>query len=153
MGSTSVFGTRRAGLIAAWLILIAYPARAEREASATLDLQITGLRNSRGMVHLCVSPSPEAFPHCRATGRGRTLSLRATAGHRVTIPALRPGIYAVALIHDENGNGELDTVLGVPREGFAFSNNPPIGRPNFARSTFILYRSENRQHLQVRYLL
>src|SRR6218665_3019501 len=34
------------------------------------------------------------------------------------------GDYALSVIHDTNENGELDkTKLGIPKEGFAFSNN------------------------------
>jgi len=35
-----------------------------------------------------------------------------------------PGKYAVRFIHDENQNEELDTnFLGIPKEGFGFSND------------------------------
>ncbi|MET0808503.1 MAG: DUF2141 domain-containing protein, partial [Pseudoxanthomonas sp.] len=31
--------------------------------------------------------------------------------------------------HDENGNGKLDTnVMGMPLEGYGFSNNPQVMR-------------------------
>ena len=37
---------------------------------------------------------------------------------------LPPGAYAVAVYHDENGNGRLDTnLLGLPTERYGFSNN------------------------------
>ncbi len=36
---------------------------------------------------------------------------------------LAPGRYAVAVYHDENGNGEFDQgFFGIPLEGYAFSN-------------------------------
>ena len=54
---------------------------------------------------------------------------------KVTIPDLRPGPYAIMLYHDENGNGRLDRggLLGMPTEGYAFSNNAPVrfGPPSF----------------------
>jgi uncharacterized protein (DUF2141 family) len=37
---------------------------------------------------------------------------------------LAPGTYAVAVVHDENGNGRLDkNLLGVPSEGYGVSHN------------------------------
>jgi len=37
---------------------------------------------------------------------------------------LDAGHYAVKVFHDENGNGRLDSnFLGVPSEGYGFSNN------------------------------
>ncbi|CAA9491565.1 MAG: hypothetical protein AVDCRST_MAG44-234 [uncultured Sphingomonas sp.] len=46
---------------------------------------------------------------------------------------LKPGAYAVTLVHDENANARLDTLLGVPKEGFGFSRNPVVrfGAPRF----------------------
>jgi uncharacterized protein (DUF2141 family) len=32
---------------------------------------------------------------------------------------IKPGNYAIAVIHDENRNGELDTnMFGIPKEGW-----------------------------------
>ena len=37
---------------------------------------------------------------------------------------LESGTFAVSVIYDEDGNGELTTnMLGIPRESFGFSNN------------------------------
>ncbi|MEA2027999.1 MAG: DUF2141 domain-containing protein, partial [Campylobacterota bacterium] len=50
------------------------------------------------------------------------------------------GHYAIALFHDQNGNGELDyNIFGIPTEGYAFSNNPKVlGEPNFEDAKFKL---------------
>ena len=48
---------------------------------------------------------------------------------------LEPGDYAVAIYHDENGNGQLDKRLfGIPKEPYGFSNNyrPRLSAPNSA---------------------
>jgi uncharacterized protein (DUF2141 family) len=39
----------------------------------------------------------------------------------------------VLVLHDENGNNKVDTMLGIPREGVGFSRNPRImfGPPRF----------------------
>lgn len=37
------------------------------------------------------------------------------------------GDYSIALYHDENDNNKLDlNFMGIPREGFGFSNNPRV---------------------------
>lgn len=49
------------------------------------------------------------------------------------------GKWAVRLFHDENNNEKLDTnFLGIPREGYGFSNNPParFGPPPFNARLF-----------------
>ena len=41
----------------------------------------------------------------------------------------RAGNYAVQVMHDENDNNKLDTnFLGIPSEGYGFSNNPNVMR-------------------------
>ena len=52
-----------------------------------------------------------------------------------------PGTYAMAALHDEDGDREMDTVIGIPREGFAISNNEidAMSRPDFDEAA-IQYR-------------
>jgi len=45
----------------------------------------------------------------------------------------------MAVIHDENMNGKLDTNwLGIPKEGYGFSNNARgvAGAPSFSAASF-----------------
>ncbi|MCE3519738.1 DUF2141 domain-containing protein, partial [Escherichia coli] len=65
------------------------------------------------------------------------------------------GSYAIAVIHDENGNAKLDTFAGIPREGFGFSRNPPIrfGPPHFAAARFTIAGDADRQQIRMRYIL
>ena len=67
---------------------------------------------------------------------------------------LAQGNYAVALIHDENANGKLDTALMIPREGFGFSNNPAIGfgPPKFAAARFAVGSGETTQSIKMKYM-
>ena len=68
---------------------------------------------------------------------------------------LPTGDYALALIHDENANARLDTLAGIPREGFGFSRNPPIrfGAPRFAAARFTLTGDAQKQQIRMRYIL
>ncbi|HFU76072.1 MAG TPA: DUF2141 domain-containing protein [Arcobacter sp.] len=52
----------------------------------------------------------------------------------------------MAIFHDENNNKKLDiNVLGMPKEGFGFSNNPKISfsEPSFKECSFKL--KENKK--------
>lgn len=54
-------------------------------------------------------------------------------------PALTPGLYAVTVIHDRNGNGSLDQGLfGVPKEPYGFSRGyrPRFRAPHFDEVQF-----------------
>ena len=79
----------------------------------------------------------------------------------VTLPVTRacfaftqPGYYAVALFHDENSNGHFDTtVLGVPAEGFGFSNNPTLflGPPGLSKVRVEMYAGDNPVEVKMKY--
>ena len=56
-----------------------------------------------------------------------------------------PGTYAMAVVHDENMNGKLDTNwMGIPTEGYGFSNDAKalLGAASFSAASF-LYDGRN----------
>jgi len=56
------------------------------------------------------------------------------------------GTYAIAVIHDENENRELDkNFLGIPKEGYGFSNNirHTFRGANFKESKFVVNSNRN----------
>jgi len=113
--------------------------------SEASDLTVTAgnLRNDRGQVLICVfsaeSSNAAAFPDCDK-GRAVRTAKAAIAGGKVVITfnGLKDGVYAVAIVHDENANGQLDTnFLGIPAEGVGVSTNPRVfGKPSFEQGQF-----------------
>ena len=126
----------------------------ELTASTSLDVTIANARNSRGMIRLCLTSNPRHFPDCSGDAAARTLSIPATTTS-ARFNGLVPGTYAVALIHDENGNGRMDMTLVMPREGFGFSRNPRIGMgpPRFQSAAFVVGSAPVHQDVRIRYLL
>jgi len=60
-------------------------------------------------------------------------------GARCDFEAIPPGTYALAVIHDENSSGKLETNwLGIPTEGYGFSNDAKavFGTPSFDAASF-----------------
>lgn len=58
--------------------------------------------------------------------------------------ALPPGDYAIRVMHDVNGNGELDSnLVGMPKEPWGMSNNARgnFGPPKFEDAKFSLQGS------------
>ncbi|MEO9825294.1 MAG: DUF2141 domain-containing protein [Paracoccaceae bacterium] len=58
-----------------------------------------------------------------------------------------PGSYGIAIIHDANGDGKINTIaLGIPTEAFGFSNNAKagFGPPGFRRAALMLPRRVRR---------
>lgn len=121
---------------------------------ASLQVDVTGLRSSKGVVQLCLTRQAKAFPDCSkdAAAIRRTLP----AGNpRIRFEGLAPGDYAIAVIHDANSNAKLDTMMGIPREGFGFSRNPAMGfgPPSFAAARFAIGGDAETQQVRMRYLL
>ena len=97
----------------------------------TLRIHVDGLRNSRGNIGTVVFKSPDGWPeNTRKAFRVGPAPIgpdgRSGTAVWQNLPA---GDYGVAAIHDENSNARLDkNLLGIPREGFGFANNPHVGR-------------------------
>lgn len=121
---------------------------------ADLALDIAGLRSAKGVVRVCLTAVADNFPKCVDAAESTTRSAPAGGG-AIRFAGLPYGDYAIAVIHDENGNGKLDTFAGIPREGFGFSRNPPIrfGPPRFASARFTVTGAGERQQVKMRYLL
>jgi uncharacterized protein (DUF2141 family) len=121
----------------------------------TVAVTVTGLRSLKGIVRACMAREASAFPDCPA----------GAVAHRASVPAdavelrfagVTPGRYAVALLHDENGNGKVDKVLGLmPKEGFGFSRDAAVkmGPPKFAAAAFMVEDRPLRLSIRMRYLL
>lgn len=105
-----------------------------------IHVQVLGIRNSIGTVACALFESPDGFPteFLRSATNVMVIKIR-KAQARCAFEDIPPGTYAIAAIHDENMNGELDTNwLGVPKEGYGFSNDAKasFGAPSFSAASF-----------------
>ena len=67
---------------------------------------------------------------------------------------LKKGFYAIAVFHDENDNGKLDTnFLGIPIEGSGASNNAQgwMGPPKFVDARFEFTGGQHEIKIDVSY--
>lgn len=109
--------------------------------SAVLKVRIDGLRSTRGKILAYAWNQGDGFP----SEKQKTLTIAevairgAQAEIDVEVPASEKRL-AISVMHDENGNGKMDsTLLGIPLEGYATSNNVPhsmIGPPRFKDAEF-----------------
>jgi uncharacterized protein (DUF2141 family) len=86
----------------------------------------------------------------KEAARARIKAKRGETTHR--FENLPPGQYAVQVIHDENDNGKFDSnFLGIPSEGYGFSNNPRVmRRPTFEEARFDLPHEGAEIHVRLR---
>lgn len=121
---------------------------------AQLHVQVAHLRNAKGFIHACLTRDPKHFPDCRGDPDAITATVPASAG-AFRFSALAPGAYALTVFHDENRNHRLDTAMGIPREGFAFSNDPRVrfGAPKFRQVVTSIPSGQTALTVRMQYLL
>ena len=121
------------------MILCGSPALAQI-VPGTIRVYVHGVRNGYGDVKCALFTSGDGFPMDPSKAIQRT-SGQIQNGQAVCnfIKVLPGDDYAVAVFHDENGNGVLDTnFLGIPKEGVGASNDPSstFGPPKYEEAKF-----------------
>jgi uncharacterized protein (DUF2141 family) len=105
-----------------------------------IHVKILDIRNSTGTVACALFESPAGFPveFLHFATNVMVIKIRQTQA-RCDFEDIPPGTYALAVVHDENMNGLLDTnSLGIPKEGYGFSNDAKawFGAPSFSAASF-----------------
>lgn len=120
-----------------------------------LAVKVKGLRNDRGNVAVALFDSAKAFPDQARAVTGKVVA--PSKGEALVIfEGLSPGLYAVAVLHDENANGKMDfNLIGIPTEGYGFSNDAsaPFGPPSFEAAAFRLRVDAGEIAITAKYLL
>lgn len=121
--------------------------------AAPLTIEITGLRNARGRVHVALCPRDKFLSESCVY---RASAPAAKGSVTLTIPALPAGDYAAQAFHDENANQKMDrNFVGIPKEGFAFSRDAKVrfAPPKWADATFAHDASAQAIRFSMRYML
>jgi uncharacterized protein (DUF2141 family) len=117
---------------------------ADPTSTATITVEVTGLRNAAGLLGCKLLTKAEGFPE--GEGTNASGAIKGTTGS-CRFEGLAPGTYAVSVLHDENSNGKLDkNFFGVPTEGYGVSNNKTyaMSAPKWEESKFTVAAGETR---------
>ena len=133
---------------------MAIPLAAASPPAVSVDVDLTALRSTRGTIHACMTRNPTHFPNCKGDPDALKQTVPATV-RLLQFRDLPAGRYALSVFHDENANEKLDTVVGIPKEGFGFSRNPVIrfGPPRFEKVSIELGPGFTRTSVRMQYLL
>ena len=136
------------------LVAGAFASAAAPAAANVIVITVTNLRSDEGVVRACMTTNEKIFPRC----------IKDPASHRTVVPAgktvtirftgVKPGDYAIALLHDENDNGKADRTLGmIPREGYGFSRDAKVrmGPPKFRDAVFNHGTGKQNLTIKMRY--
>jgi uncharacterized protein (DUF2141 family) len=129
------------------LVLSGLPGRAQ----STLVVNIKDIKNNNGDILIGLYDSTSNFPRKVATGKVVKVTDKEM---QITFADIKPGNYAVSVLHDENQNKDLDTnKLGIPKEGYGFSNNVMgvMGPPSFRKARFNVPAGDSAISIKMKY--
>jgi uncharacterized protein (DUF2141 family) len=123
-------------------------------SAVRLQVDVQNVRSSSGLVAVTLyADDPRRFLARRGSLYvGRVPARAGTTRMCIHLPST--GVWGLAVYHDENGDRRFDrTGVGMPAEGFGFSNNPRtlFGVPAFRSVRLSVPRNDMRATVRLRY--
>ena len=123
-------------LLSLFALLLSRPAPAAPPAKTSLTIEVHNVRTLNGAVYVALFRPGKDFPEGKPI-EGKKVDATSERVH--TSFTVEPGEYAIAVYHDENGNGKMDKrMFGIPKEPYGFSNDfrPKLSAPKFSDCEF-----------------
>ena len=121
--------------------------------AADVKVKLASVFNNKGYIFAGICPEKgflKKYKDCRAN-----VKIRALEGSlEFVFENIPNGKYAIMAYHDENNNGKLDTnFLGIPKEGYGFSNNAKgkFSAPSFEKASFDVINANLEQKINMIY--
>lgn len=119
-----------------------------------LQISVSGMHSLKGSISITIYPDDAVhFLDGKYKLARQAFPVVMPVTHACFV-VVAPGYYAVALYQDENNNGHFDTnALGLPVEGYGFSNNPTlyVGPPGLSRARFAAHAGDNPIAVRLKY--
>ncbi|HWT12782.1 MAG TPA: DUF2141 domain-containing protein [Allosphingosinicella sp.] len=150
-----------AGVPALAALVMAAPEEASAQAQCTgpaspirLYVNVQNVRSAQGLiaVTLYADDSRRFLARRGSLYVGRAPARAGTTRVCIHLPAT--GVWGLAVYHDADGNRTFNrNSLGLPAEGFGFSNNAPaiFGLPSFRRVRLSVPRNNMQTSVRLRY--
>lgn len=111
---------------------------AQQKETFDIKVEVRNTKNDEGKMFFALHDNQEDFLKKEIKGEIEVISNNTSTITFTNVPA---GDYAVAVFHDENDNGKMDTnAMGIPTEKFGCSNDAKgfMGPPNWKNAKFVL---------------
>jgi len=135
-------------------LLSAVALAATPAAAGSLTVQLSGIKGAEGMLRCALFDAGEGFPMITENARATRSISGAAQLQQCLFEDLPAADYAIAVVHDQNANGKLDTnFFGIPKEGWGVSNNarPALRAPNFDEARFTLTGASHSIDVKINY--
>jgi uncharacterized protein (DUF2141 family) len=122
-------------------------------ATGILEIEFTGIRSDEGQIAIGLNRSPDGWPREPEIELAWPKEDLKNGTMVVRIDTLEYGTYAISVLDDLDFDEEMKFFLGIPREGFGFSRNPPhkLSEPDFEESAIKVDRPFQRISIEMRY--
>ena len=105
-----------------------------------LRVEVLNIENDKGQIGCSLYAKPDGFPS-RSDKAVESVFVKPKARQATCVFArVKPGAYAVSVMHDLNSDGKLETsIVGRPKEPWGVSNDAPaqrFGPPKFEAAKF-----------------
>jgi uncharacterized protein (DUF2141 family) len=127
------------GVLAASSALPTFAQQVQVVARPTFVVLVRGLRNDHGELVGGLYTSARVWLGANRAAADCHADIQSGEA-RCVFEGVPSGRVAFAAMHDEDGDGQLDRdMLGLPQEGYAFSNDvrEPFGPPSFEAAAFL----------------
>ena len=148
----------RSFLLAAFILLTSFAfhhAHAQSSQRGTIIAKILAFRNTNGNIQLTLYNQEDGFPRdLDVSVETKMLKLSNRDVAEVRFPNLPYGSYAIAGLHDENYNEDMDyNWIGMPKEGYCFSNDakPVLSPPSWKSAKFELNQKQKIVYITMQY--
>jgi uncharacterized protein (DUF2141 family) len=119
----------------------------------SLAITVKGVHSSKGEVAITIYPGDSKLflaPHAKLS----RVRLPAAPVVHACMDIPHSGDYAIAIYHDENGDHKFNrTLIGMPAEGYGFSNDAPAvaGLPTYSAARFTAHEGVTPLTITMRY--
>ena len=126
------------------------------ELTQNVEVRVTGIRNNKGFIIISIFKDQVTFAKEKPFMSKKFDKKEMRENNLLAKFHLEEGIYGFALLDDENNNAKMEySFLGIPEEGFGFSNYYHTG---FTRPKFESFKLEinkqvlNKSTMKIRYM-
>jgi len=120
-----------------------------------VEVTITGIKSTQGRLCIAIFVDNEGFKK-ESPCKDMKISKERISGNTTTVEfELLPGVYGISVLDDENCNGKMDyNMVGIPKEGFGFSNyyHRGITKPHFDQFKFEVSNSDVKVLVELKYM-
>ena len=117
-----------------------------KQPKSNIQVTVTNVSPQKGEIMAALFADEKAFPN-DSKAAFKVAKTTANGGKAVLqFEQVPPGTYAIALFHDVNGDGKLNTnFIGIPKEGYGVSKNVKnlFSGPTYKQASFEHRNSSN----------